>query len=112
MPGNPLTKQIAEKALQKLEARDETPKGAAHPIYAIYHEGALVATTGLRHSSNRDILVPHIKRDLRVGTQFVLGLAQCPKTKRHWLQELGLIPPDEEENGGDHPPVQEPELPP
>ncbi len=88
MPGTPLTKQVAEKALEKLEARDETPKGAAHPIYAIYYEGMLIATTGLRHSSNQDIPVPHIKRDLRVTTQFVLGLARCPKSKRQWLQEL------------------------
>jgi hypothetical protein len=95
MGGTPLTKQVAEKALAKLEARDETPKGAAHPIYAIYHEGRLVAKTGLRYSSNRDIPVPHIKNDLRVNAQFILDLARCPKNKRHWLQALGIIPQDD-----------------
>jgi hypothetical protein len=106
MSGTPLTRQVAEKALRKLEARDETPKGAAHPIFAIYHEGALVARTGLRRSSNRDIPVPHVKQDLRVSTPFVLGLARCPITKRQWLQELGLVPPDQQESGGDQPPGQ------
>jgi hypothetical protein len=57
----------------------------------------LIARTGLRHSSNRDIPVPHIKADLRVNAQFILGLAQCPKSKRQWLQELGVIAPDDQE---------------
>jgi hypothetical protein len=97
MGGNPLTKQIAEKALAKLDARNEAPKGAAHPIYAIYHDGVLIARTGLRHSSNRNIPVPHIKADLRVNAQFILDLARCPKSKRQWLQELGVIAPDDQE---------------
>jgi hypothetical protein len=101
MAGTPLTTQVVEKALAKLDARDETPKGGAHLIYAIYHEGVVVASTGLRHSSNRDIPVPHVKRDLRVSTQFILGLARCPKSKRDWLLEIGLLPPDGEENAGD-----------
>ena len=101
MGRTPLTKQIAEKALAKLDAQDETPRGAAHPIYAIYHGGTLVATTGLRHSSNRDIPVSHVKNDLRVNVQFILDLARCPKNKRHWLQALGIIPPDEPESDDD-----------
>ncbi len=108
MSGSPLTKQVAEKALAKLEARDETPRGAAHPIFAIYHDGLLVPRTGLRHSSNRDIPVPHVKQDLRVSTQFILRLARCPKTERQWLQELGLESADEQENGDDQPPGQAP----
>ena len=96
MGRTPLTKQVAEKAIAKLDARDETPRGAAHPLFAIYHDGRLVAKTGLRHSSNRDIPVPHIKKDLRVNTQFILDLARCPKNKRHWLQALGIVPQDEQ----------------
>ena len=101
MSTNPLTNQVAKKALDKLDAKDETPKGAAHPIYAIYHDGRLVATTGLRRSSNRDIPVPHVKTDLRVSVRFVLDLARCPKTKTHWLQELGIIPEDDPETKDD-----------
>jgi len=95
MSSTPLTKQVAKKALDKLEARDVTPAGAAHPIYGVFHDGNLVASTGLRHSSNRDIPVPHVKRDLRVNVHFILDLARCPRTKRHWLQALGIVPEDE-----------------
>ncbi len=95
MGGNPLTMQVAARALAKLAAQEETPKGSAHPRYSIYHEGELVASTGLRHSSKRDILVPYIKDDLRVNTQFVLDLAHCPKDKDDWLRALGVIPADE-----------------
>ena len=97
MGGTPLTKQVAEKALAKLDAQDETPRGAAHPTYAIYHQGRLVARTSLRHSSTRDIPVPYIKTDLRVNARFVLDLARCPKTKRQWLQAQGIIPQDAQE---------------
>ncbi len=92
MGGNPLTKQVAELALKKLDARDQTQKGDPHPTYAIFHEGRLIARTGLRHSSNRDIPVPHVKHDLRVNAQFVLGLAHCTKYKEDWLREIGVAP--------------------
>ncbi len=95
--GTPLTNQVAKRALAKLEARDETPKGAAHPAYIVYHNGEVVARTGLRRSSNRDIPVPHVKNDLRVNVQFILDLARCPKDKQDWLRELGIIRDDEQE---------------
>ena len=81
--------EVAEKALAKLKAMNETRKGDAHPTFAVYHEGRLVARTGLRHSSKRDILVPHLKKDLRVSTRFVLELARCTKYLDDWLYEVG-----------------------
>lgn len=95
MGGSPLTMEVAEKALRKLRARDVTPKGAPHPIFAIYHGGRIVATTGLRHSSKKDILVPHVKRDLRVSTPFIRELAHCTKSLDDWLQAVGVVPADE-----------------
>jgi hypothetical protein len=97
MGGNPLTQQVATKALDKLDAQDETEPGDAHLTYAIYHNQRLIARTGLRRSSKRDILVPHIKRDLRVNAQFILDLARCPKDKDDWLRALGEIPADRNE---------------
>ncbi len=90
MPEQPITNEVARKALSKLEAVDITKKGAAHPKYAIYHQGDVVAFTGLRRSSNRDIAVPHVKRDLRVNARFVCDLAACPKSRNDWLHEVGL----------------------
>jgi hypothetical protein len=92
MGRNPLTQQVAAKALDKLEAVDETQRGDAHPTYGIYHNGVLIASTGLRHSPKPDILVPHVKRDLRVNVQFILDLARCPKNKIDWLRAVGAIP--------------------
>lgn len=88
MGGSPLTMEVAAKALRKLHAQDVTPKGSPHPIFAVYHEGRIVATTGLRRSSKKDILVPHVKRDLRVNAPFILELAHCTKDFDDWLRAL------------------------
>ena len=104
MGGNPLTQQVAAKALKKLEAKAETQGGGAHLLYAIYDDnGAMVAHTGLRRSSNRDILVPHVKRDLRVNVHFIQDLAQCPKSRIDWLKAVGAVRPEvpEEEGKGE-----------
>jgi hypothetical protein len=93
MGGNPLTQQVAERALKKLDAKDIRRKGATHPTYAIYHGKTVVATTGLRHSPKKDMLVPHLKNDLRVNVQFILGLANCTKYLNDWLLEIGIIKP-------------------
>jgi hypothetical protein len=90
MGASRITNQNAEKALKKLGAKDETPKGGAHPIYAIYHDGKLIASTGLRHSSKPDIPVPHVKRNLQVNEHFILELAACTKYKPDYLRLRGL----------------------
>ena len=90
MGRNPVTQQVAESALKKLKATEVTRKGA-HIKYAIYNGNTVVAETGLRHSPKPDILVPHIKKDLMVNTQFVLDLAHCPKDKTDWLKAIGEI---------------------
>ena len=90
MAGNPLTQQVAEKALQKLAAQDVTRKGDAHPRFAVFHNGNVVAITGLRHSPKKDMLVPHVKNDLRVNTAFVLELARCTKYLPDWLLAVGI----------------------
>ena len=95
MGGNPITKQVAEQALKKLEAVDVSQKGDAHPTFAVYYRKRIIAITGLRHSSKKDILVPHVKSDLRVNTAFVLELARCTKYRNHWLHQLGEITEEE-----------------
>ena len=98
MGGNPITQEVAVKALKKLRAVDVSEKGDAHPTFAIYYRKRLVAITGIRHSSNRDILLPHIKADLRVNAPFVLGLARCTKYRNHYLYEVGLISEEDSES--------------
>ena len=90
MGGCPLTQQVAEDALKKLKAVEVTERGDAHPTFAIYNsKNKVVARTGLRRSSKRDIPVPHIKKDLMVSAPFILDLARCPKDKDDWLKEIG-----------------------
>ena len=101
MGRNPLTKQVAAKALQKLEATDETQRGDLHPTYVVYYNGRIVARTGLRRSSKPDILVPHVKQDLRVNVHFILELARCPKDKNDWLKAIGEIPSEDSEEKGE-----------
>jgi hypothetical protein len=98
MGGTPLTNEVAIKALHKLEAQDVSLKGAAHPTYAVIHEGRIVATTGLRHSSKRDIPVPHVKRNLNVSAAFVLDLARCPKSRDDYLRQIGELPEIDSDN--------------
>jgi len=90
MGGTPLTQQVAENALKKLKAIEVTERGDSHPTFAIYNsDNKVVARTGLRRSSNRDIPVPHIKKDLMVPALFILDLARCPKNKSDWLKAIG-----------------------
>ncbi len=86
---NPITQQAARKVLKKLHAQEMSRKGDAHPKYAIYDGDMLLATTGLRHSSNNDIPVPHVAKDLGVGPHFVLEMARCTKEKKDWLRKIG-----------------------
>ena len=102
--GGPLTNEIGAKALRKLDAVDVTPRGAAHPKFEISFRGQIIVTTGLRHSSKKDIGVPHLKSDLRVPVPFVLDLARCPKDREDWLRRLGFLAEDETE----FPPPNEP----
>ncbi len=88
MSGNPITQQVAERALKKLGAVESTRAGA-HPKYLISHGGKKLVATGLRHSPKPDMGVPHIKKALMVSPQFVLGLANCTKYKDDWLKAIG-----------------------
>lgn len=96
MAGNPLTLEVARKVLKKLDAQDVSEKGDPHPTFAVFHNGKIVATTGLRRSSKRDIPVPHIKNDLRANARFLLEMASCTKYLADWLLLVGLVVEEEE----------------
>jgi hypothetical protein len=104
MGGNPITNEVAAAALKKLEAIDVTRKNCPHPTFSIFFQDRVVATTGLRRASNKDISLPHVKRDLRVPAHFVLDLARCPKSREDWLQEVGLMPRRTEPQTGESEP--------
>jgi hypothetical protein len=101
MPG-PITKEQVKKIIKKLHAVDVTTKNDVHDMWAIWHNGRIVGTMGVRRSPVRDIPHPHIPGQLGVNEHFVRGLANCPKSMDDWLTEIGEIIPetdDESEPG-------------
>lgn len=94
MGGCPVTVQVAERALDKLEAVDVTTKKDCHPTYEITYKGKIVATTGIVRGSKKDRPLRHIHKDLRVSAQFVLGLARCPKSRDDYLRAIGELKDD------------------
>ena len=93
--GRIITKELAIKIAQKLGAV-MTKKGA-HKIAAIYHDGILVASFGIRHGSEKDKGHDHIPGEIFVGPGFAKLLGQCPKSRQDWVRELqdkGIIPED------------------
>ena len=96
MPG-PITKQQTRILIKKLEAVDETDRSdSAHDIYAVYHEGILVASFGVRRSSKKDMPHPHIPGDLGVNAHYTREIVSCKNNRDDWLRERGLLPSPEE----------------
>ncbi len=106
MGGCPITNEVGEKALRKLEAVDVTKGARPHPEFAIYHDGRVVCFTSLRHSSKKDIPLPYLKRDLRVSAHFVLDLARCPKSRLDWLKAIGEVSDTPPTSTGEPSPVE------
>ena len=92
---NVISKQHAKKIAKKLKATIVTPrKGSAHDLALIFHEDRLIAQFGIRRGSKKNLPHNHIPEALHRGPHDCLSLAQCPFTRKQWLQkmlELGLI---------------------
>ncbi len=89
--GGPIGKALAKDIAKKLSAVDETQKSDCHDIMVVYFRGRLVASFGIRRSSNKDIAHPHIPKDLGVNEFFAKELGQCTKSRLQWLKKRGLI---------------------
>ena len=96
MPG-PITKQQTKKIIKKLKAVDETDRSdSAHDHWAIYHEGTLVATFGVRRSSKKNMPHPHIPNDLQVNEHYTREIVSCTISRDDWLRNLGYAIPEDE----------------
>ena len=89
MPG-PITKQQTRTIIKKLKAVKLQP-GSAHDVYAIFHEGSLIASFGVRRSSKKDMAQPHIPNDLGVNEHYVRGLISCSNSLEDWLRNTGHL---------------------
>jgi hypothetical protein len=93
---NQITKELALKIAKKLEAVNESDPGDEHDTYAVYHNGILVVAFGIRRSSQKNMGHDHIPRELQVGPNFAKQLAQCTKSKREYLEKIGIAQPNGE----------------
>ena len=91
-----ITKQLATKILEKLKA--VKVGSGAHVEYDIYDfHGRLVASTSLRHGSNKEQGHDHMPEDLHIGPGKAKALAQCKVSRKEYialLQEQGDADPD------------------
>lgn len=87
-----ITKELAEKIAAKLQA--VITNGSAHDLAAVFHDGTVIATFGIRRGSRKTAGHDHIPRDLHVGPGFAKALGRCPKSRQDWLNAMrdqGLI---------------------
>ena len=98
MAGRQITKELALKIADKLKAIKRDVPHAAHDNYDVYHEGRLIASFGIRRSSDHDIGHDHIPKSLGVGPSFAKGLGQCPKSRNDYLRQIGEL---EDPDGAD-----------
>jgi hypothetical protein len=89
-----ITRELALKIAQKLEAVAITTRSDEHDEYGVYHEGALVASFGIRRSSRKSIGHDYIPNELGVGPNFAKQLGWCPKQRVDYLREIGEMPPE------------------
>ena len=96
MAGRQITKELAIKIADKLEAVSNSEPGDAHDIYTVYHASNLVVSFGIRRSSQKDKGHDHIPKELRVGPNFAKLLGQCPKSRDDYLRRIGVLPEEPE----------------
>jgi len=95
-----ITKELAVKIAQKLNAT--VTKSGAHDLAAVFHDGVLVASFGIRRGSEKDKGHDYIPGEIFVGPGFAKQLGQCPKSHQDWveaMQEKGIIPKPKKEDG-------------
>ena len=88
-----ITKELALKIAKKLDATITKGEGP-HDLAEVWHNDFLVASFGIRRSSEKDKGHDHIPSELFVNAYFAKLLGQCPKSRDEWIEELtrkGLI---------------------
>lgn len=89
-----ITKELALKIAEKLQATIKQRPNKAHDIALVYHEGRIIAQFGIRRGSRKDLGHDYIPRDLHIRTKEAKLLGQCPLLREDWLRimsEKGLL---------------------
>ena len=88
---NQITKELALRIVKKLDAVNVSDSGDEHDTYFVYHNNRMVASFGIRRSSQKNKGHDHIPKELQVGPNFAKQLAQCTKSKTDYLRQIGEI---------------------
>jgi hypothetical protein len=87
-----ITKELAIKIRDKLQARSIATKNAVHDVYGVYHNAQLIAKFGIRRGSNKETGHDHVQKELNVSTNFAKQLGICTKQRDDYLRERHLLP--------------------
>lgn len=87
-----ITKQLAEVLCKKLGAVETTSKNSVHDIFAVYHNGRIVGTIGIRRSPRKDQGHGHVPDQLFVRKRFAYEMAVCRWNRDDYLREIGELP--------------------
>jgi len=90
-----ITKELALKIAEKLQADRHPKKNRPHDLYVIYHEGSRVAQFGVRRSSKKDEGHDHISAQIFLSPNKAKLLGQCPMSRGDWVAEMiakGVVP--------------------
>ncbi|MCX7048435.1 MAG: hypothetical protein NTX50_23485 [Candidatus Sumerlaeota bacterium] len=81
-----ITKQLAIKIAEKLEAKIISKHKKAHDLALIFHNGKMIAHFGIRRGSNKEMGHDHIPEQIFVGMREAKLLGQCPLQRNDWLE--------------------------
>ena len=82
-----ITKELALKIAEKLQARLVKTKGA-HDIWAVWHSGKMIASFGIRRASRKDIGHDYIPGQIFVSPREAALLGHCPMSRQQWIEVL------------------------
>lgn len=82
-----ITKELAVSIATKLKAKVQK-QGKRHDIFAVYHEGKMVAQFGIRRGSNKDLGHDYIPNHIFLGPRDTRLLGQCPLSREDWVKIL------------------------
>ena len=82
-----ITKEHARKIVKKLKAK-LAKRSRVHVLYDVIHEGRVISTISVRHSSQKDSGHDHIPGELQISPSKSKRLAQCSITRQQWIDDL------------------------
>ncbi len=91
-----ITKELALKIVDKLEAKPIKSSSKAHDEYLVEEDGIQIAIVSIRRSSQKDIGHDYLKNDLHISPRQAKELGQCPWKRWQYIafmRERGFLPP-------------------